>query len=239
MPNRAQSFNWPTHIYRALTTETVFTSEMDGEETLYFLLEEDLSSINPVRIMAETTVAKGGKKGSGPGKRKTDASGAPGKRSKLEERKERLSKWGYPLEHPHNKDNYRYTLAEADPLAGDNWEQELAAGKPLPSKHYRYKLSNHVLLALHDKAPQLKVGEERVKVTGEKGYSLIRLYKNGEYKGVAYEDLFQGFYFPALSLYKGCTVEANFGPKFQHMPAESIGLARELWSEHWPDSAEN
>ena len=51
----------------------------------------------------------------------------------------------------HYQDNYRYTLAQADPLAGDNWEQELAAGKPLPSKHYRCKLSEHVLLALHDK----------------------------------------------------------------------------------------
>ena len=49
------------------------------------------------------------------------------------------------------QDNYRYTLAQADPLAGDNWEQELAAGKPLPSKHYRCKLSESVLLALHDK----------------------------------------------------------------------------------------
>ena len=61
------------------------------------------------------------------------------------------------------QDNYRYTLAQADPLAGDNWEQELAAGKPLPSKHYRCKLPDQVLLALHDKGESIitREGEGR------------------------------------------------------------------------------
>lgn len=40
MPNRQQSLNWPTHIYRALTTESVFSSETEGEETFYSLAEE-------------------------------------------------------------------------------------------------------------------------------------------------------------------------------------------------------
>lgn len=31
-----------------------------------------------------------------------------------------------------------------------------------------------VLLALHDRAPQLKVSEDRLSVTGEKGYCMIR-----------------------------------------------------------------
>ena len=31
-------------------------------------------------------------------------------------------------------------------------------------------------------------------------------YKNGASQGVAYENLFEGLYFPAISLYKGCTV---------------------------------
>jgi len=30
------------------------------------------------------------------------------------------------------------------------------------------------LLALHDRAPQLKVAEDRLAVTGEKGYCMIR-----------------------------------------------------------------
>ena len=40
MPNRQQSLNWPTHIYRALTTESVFSSEIEGEETFYSLADE-------------------------------------------------------------------------------------------------------------------------------------------------------------------------------------------------------
>lgn len=31
-------------------------------------------------------------------------------------------------------------------------------------------------------------------------------FKNGVSQGVAYEDLFEGLYFPAISLYKSCTV---------------------------------
>lgn len=31
-----------------------------------------------------------------------------------------------------------------------------------------------VLLALHDRAPQLKIAEDRLAVTGEKGYCMVR-----------------------------------------------------------------
>lgn len=31
-------------------------------------------------------------------------------------------------------------------------------------------------------------------------------FKNGVSQGVAYENLFEGLYFPAISLYKSCTV---------------------------------
>lgn len=34
----------------------------------------------------------------------------------------------------------------------------------------------------------------------------IIFYKNGASQGVAYKDIFEGVYFPAVSLYKGCTV---------------------------------
>ena len=33
-------------------------------------------------------------------------------------------------------------------------------------------------------------------------------YKNGVSQGVAYENLFEGLYFPAISLYKSCQVGA-------------------------------
>lgn len=34
----------------------------------------------------------------------------------------------------------------------------------------------------------------------------IIFYKNGASQGVAYKDVYEGVYFPAVSLYKGCTV---------------------------------
>ncbi|XP_070706561.1 set1/Ash2 histone methyltransferase complex subunit ASH2 [Pempheris klunzingeri] len=266
---------------------------------------------------------------------------------------QRLPPHGYPLEHPFNKDGYRYILAEPDPHAPDPEKLELDcwAGKPIPGDLYRACLYERVLLALHDRAPQLKISDDRLTVTGEKGYSMVRashgirkgswyfevtvddmppetaarlgwsqplgnlqaplgydkfsyswrskkgtrfhqsigkhyssgygqgdtlgffielpdgtetakalpdtykdkalikfksylyfeekdyvdkaekslkatspsrmiFYKNGVSQGVAFENLFEGLYFPAISLYKSCTVSVNFGPHFKHPPKE-------------------
>uniref|UniRef100_A0A8D3A7G5 Ash2 like, histone lysine methyltransferase complex subunit n=1 Tax=Scophthalmus maximus TaxID=52904 RepID=A0A8D3A7G5_SCOMX len=266
---------------------------------------------------------------------------------------QRLPPHGYPLEHPFNKDGYRYILAEPDPHAPDPEKLELDcwAGKPIPGDLYRACLYERVLLALHDRAPQLKISDDRLTVTGEKGYSMVRashgvrkgswffevsveemptetaarlgwsqplgnlqaplgydkfsyswrskkgtrfhqslgkhysssygqgdtlgffielpdgtetskalpdtykdkalikfksylyfeekdyvdkaekslksmspsrmiFYKNGVSQGVAFENLFEGLYFPAISLYKGCTVSVNFGPHFKHPPKD-------------------
>lgn len=85
-----------------------------------------------------------------------------------------LPSHGYPLEHPYNKDGYGYILAEPDPNA-DTREFEMdTAGKPIPGEIYRHALQPNVYLALHDRAPQLKVSEDRLSVTGDKGYSSIR-----------------------------------------------------------------
>lgn len=48
------------------------------------------------------------------------------------------------------------------------------AGKPIPGWLYRTSIPSTVLLALHDRAPQLKISEDRLAVTGEKGYSTVR-----------------------------------------------------------------
>ncbi|XP_077478615.1 set1/Ash2 histone methyltransferase complex subunit ASH2 isoform X2 [Stigmatopora argus] len=266
---------------------------------------------------------------------------------------QRLPPHGYPLEHPFNKDGYRYILAEPDPHAPDPEKLELDcwAGKPIPGDLYRACLYERVLLALHDRAPQLKISDDRLTVTGEKGYSMVRashgvrkgswyfevtvddmppdtaarlgwsqplgnlqaplgydkfsyswrskkgtrfhqslgkrystgygqgdtlgfliqlpertdtaralpdtykdkalikfksylyfeekdyvdkaekslktmspsrmvFYKNGVSQGVAFENLFEGIYFPAISLYKSCTLSVNFGPHFKHPPKE-------------------
>jgi Set1/Ash2 histone methyltransferase complex subunit ASH2 len=83
----------------------------------------------------------------------------------------------FPSDHPFNKDGYRYHLVEPDPhdpLRQKFEQTELWAGKPLPGHLYRLFLENKVALALHDRAPQLKLSEDRLTVTGDKGYSMIR-----------------------------------------------------------------
>lgn len=89
----------------------------------------------------------------------------------------KLPAHGYPLEHPFNKDGYRYILAEPDPHAPFRQEYDESpdwAGKPIPGWLYRLLTPNAVLVALHDRAPQMKVSEDRLKITGEKGYCMAR-----------------------------------------------------------------
>ncbi|XP_017774285.1 PREDICTED: set1/Ash2 histone methyltransferase complex subunit ASH2 isoform X3 [Nicrophorus vespilloides] len=89
----------------------------------------------------------------------------------------KLPSHGYPLDHPFNKDGYRYLLAEPDPHAPFRQEFDESsdwAGKPIPGWLYRTLVPSTVLLALHDSAPQLKISEDRLSVTGEKGYCTVR-----------------------------------------------------------------
>ncbi|KAK7068679.1 Set1/Ash2 histone methyltransferase complex subunit ASH2, partial [Halocaridina rubra] len=84
---------------------------------------------------------------------------------------------GYPVDHPFNKDGYRYILAEPDPHAPFRQEFDQSndwAGKPIPGWLYRALCPGAVLLALHDRAPQLRTADDRLAVTGDKGYCLIR-----------------------------------------------------------------
>lgn len=50
--------------------------------------------------------------------------------------------------------------------------------------------------------------------------SKISFYKNGKCLGVAFEDIYQGSYFPTISLYKNCRVTVNFGPNFKYPPSQ-------------------
>lgn len=89
----------------------------------------------------------------------------------------KLPAHGYPLEHPYNKDGYRYILAEPDPHAPFRQEFDESsdwAGKPIPGWLYRTLSPSSVLLALHDRAPQLRISEDRLAVTGDKGYCMVR-----------------------------------------------------------------
>lgn len=48
--------------------------------------------------------------------------------------------------------------------------------------------------------------------------SKISFYRNGIFIGVAFENVFNGSYYPSISLYKNCVVSANFGPVFKYPP---------------------
>lgn len=72
----------------------------------------------------------------------------------------KLAPHGYPLEHPFNKDGYRYILAEPDPHAPNRQafdESSDWAGKPIPGYLYRTCLGNDVLLALHDRGKKIPI----------------------------------------------------------------------------------
>ncbi|KAM4720388.1 set1/Ash2 histone methyltransferase complex subunit ASH2 isoform 2-T2 [Anableps anableps] len=378
---RPGKLTWPNNIVKTMSKERdVFlvkehpdpgSKDLEEEYPKFGLLDQDLGSIGPsydTQKQTTGTPAAGGLNGAlapGPGKgrgakrkqqqqQEGTAAGAT-KRTRSDPlfSAQRLPPHGYPLEHPFNKDGYRYILAEPDPHAPDPEKLELDcwAGKPIPGDLYRACLYERVLLALHDRAPQLKISDDRLTVTGEKGYSMVRashgvrkgawyfevtvddmppdtaarlgwsqplgnlqaplgydkfsyswrskkgtrfhqsigkhyssgygqgdtlgffielpdetetakalpdtykdkalikfksylyfeekdyvdkaekslksmspsrmlFYKNGVNQGVAFENLFEGIYFPAISLYKSCTVSVNFGPQFKHPPKD-------------------
>ena len=58
---------------------------------------------------------------------------------------------GYPVEHPYNKDGYRYILAEPDPLFPDLETEIDQQGQPIPAKQYRKVCPERVMLAMHDR----------------------------------------------------------------------------------------
>ncbi|KAK3090741.1 hypothetical protein FSP39_014239 [Pinctada imbricata] len=364
---RRTKSSWHTTVSRTLGKESDLFSY--SEETLgdphFGLTDTDLYKAGPhCKALVQGIISQSGSKagtvtdsGKSRGyKRKApDAVLAPGVKQKRGDLgpSTKLAPHGYPLEHPFNKDGYRYILAESDPHAPNRqaFDESLDwAGKPIPGYLYRTYLGTEVLLALNDRAPQLKISDDRLSVTGEKGYSMVRathgvrrgawyfevtvdempdqsatrigwtqslgnlqapcgydkfsyswrsrkgtkfhqsrgkhycdggykegdvlgfflhlpqpgnlgkllpetykdrplvkfkshlyyeekdnvseaektlrpskgsqmiMYKNGKSQGVAYDDLFEGIYYPAISLYKNAKVTINFGPEFKHQP---------------------
>ena len=61
---------------------------------------------------------------------------------------------GFPIEHPFNKDGYRYILAESDPHAPGRQEFEDSqdwAGKPIPGWLCRKLMPERVSISMHDR----------------------------------------------------------------------------------------
>lgn len=46
--------------------------------------------------------------------------------------------------------------------------------------------------------------------------SKIIFFKNGEFQGEAFTDVYAGSYYPTISIHKNATVSLNFGPNFKH-----------------------
>ncbi|XP_066259341.1 set1/Ash2 histone methyltransferase complex subunit ASH2 isoform X2 [Euwallacea similis] len=365
--SRRVTQSWHSTVTKALIKDIhiLFVFEDKGEGQLYGLINTDLNNIKPnYEAMIKSGTLKVTEMGiqhtvslkSRNMKRKfLGDMGGPGKKSRgMDLTTPKLPPHGYPLDHPFNKDGYRYMLAEPDPHAPFRQEFDESsdwAGKPIPGWLYRTSIPSTVLLALHDRGPQLKISEDRLAVTGDKGYSTVRAshfvtkgcwyweatieempegtavrlgwgqdyanlqaplgydkfgyswrskkgtkfheahgkhyskgyaegdtvgfmivlpqnnttkivpntykdrplvkfkshlyyeekdqpqerqkalivlpgskilnFKNGECQGVAFEDIYQGSYYPALSLHRNVTVSVNFGPDFKYSPQTS------------------
>ncbi|XP_067009311.1 set1/Ash2 histone methyltransferase complex subunit ASH2 isoform X2 [Anabrus simplex] len=190
MPRRVTQ-SWHSTIHRALMKDvgTLFSCEdlgVEGLHPVYGLLTLDLTDIKPnYEAMIRKAPDLGMQHGSGVKGRNTKrklpgeqgGSGSKKGRGGSEMSAPKLPAHGYPLEHPYNKDGYRYILAEPDPHAPFRQEFDESsdwAGKPIPGWLYRTLSPSSVLLALHDRAPQLRISEDRLVVTGEKGYCMVR-----------------------------------------------------------------
>lgn len=196
VPRRVKQ-TWHTTVYKAMTKDMdVFTCEEkteSGEVTenhpCFGLITTDMKRIGPnyenlvrggqgrgdSQFSSGSSTSKGrGTKRKYPGENQTATSG---KKNKSDLVMPKLPPNGYPLDHPYNKDGYRYILAEPDPHAPFRQEFDEStdcAGKPIPAWLYRKLQPSAVLLAMHDRAPQLKLTEDRLNVTGEKGYCMVR-----------------------------------------------------------------
>ncbi|GAB1599812.1 set1/Ash2 histone methyltransferase complex subunit ASH2-like isoform X1 [Argonauta hians] len=195
MPRRIKP-TWHTTIVKTMTKDAdifMCSEEIPGDPH-FGLVNSDLEKISPNYDLIKSIIMNKGAdpKGSsglsdGPtskgrgNKRKapldgTQQTGTKQKKSDLNSAM-KLAPHGYPLEHPFNKDGYRYILAEQDPHAPNRQafdESSDWAGKPIPGYLYRTSLGNDVLFALHDRAPQLKISDDCLTVTGDKGYSMVR-----------------------------------------------------------------
>uniref|UniRef100_A0A3P9MDH3 B30.2/SPRY domain-containing protein n=1 Tax=Oryzias latipes TaxID=8090 RepID=A0A3P9MDH3_ORYLA len=190
---RPGKLTWPNNIVKTMSKERdVFlvkehpdpgSKDLEEEFPKFGLLDQDLGTIGPsydTQKQSTGTPTAGGLNGEDPNLQTfkpitLSARMELGSSDPLFSA-QRLPPHGYPLEHPFNKDGYRYILAEPDPHAPDPEKLELDcwAGKPIPGDLYRSCLYEKVLLALHDRAPQLKISDDRLTVTGEKGYSMVR-----------------------------------------------------------------
>ncbi|XP_063703607.1 set1/Ash2 histone methyltransferase complex subunit ASH2 [Culicoides brevitarsis] len=209
MPRRITQ-SWYATVQKTLLKDVnvVFSYEENSEDgQMYGLVNVDLTHIKPnydaqtVKdgLAASQNLSKVGRQ---PKRKFAGGDFPPGKKGRLGGDSNvivKLPAHGYPLEHPFNKDGYRYILAEPDPHAPFRQEFDESAdwaGKPIPGWLYRVLAPSAVLLALHDRAPQLKISEDRLQLTGDKGYCMTRathyVSRGTWYYEVTIEDMPEG-----------------------------------------------
>ncbi|CAB3403842.1 unnamed protein product [Caenorhabditis bovis] len=91
----------------------------------------------------------------------------------------------------------------------------------LPPSHKNATLisfKNNLFFEVHDEAA------EKAKHLKELPESKIEFFHNGKSCGVAFENIYGGCYFPAVSLFHKARVNVNFGPKFVNLPQGAKGM---------------
>ncbi|XP_065892069.1 set1/Ash2 histone methyltransferase complex subunit ASH2-like isoform X2 [Dysidea avara] len=200
--NRVKSHLWKANVHSKLVGEKQLFHHDNSDPPKFGLVDCDLSTIGPKRYESKPVSLKGGKKkGSGEGgygfKRRVDTDpdftigGTPvAKKPKVVIEEGATSKiHGYPLEHPFNKECYRYIWAEPDPHHVDrDITVEDLGNRPIPPSLYRPIIEPRLMLSLNDRAHQLRVSDDRMTVTGDKGYCVIRA-NHGIHAGTWYYEV--------------------------------------------------
>ena len=216
MPRRVKN-TWHTTVLKTMSkdSETFMCDNRDPDDILFALRSMDLYKIAPnyenVKyhglILNENNQnslnnassgssvfrsSRGVKKKINSLYQETGESSHLNKRQKSELTQPKLPTSGFPTEYPYNKDTYRYFLAEPDVHGPGKKEyedsQDYGAGKPIPAWLFRKLMPEKIALSLHDRAPQLKLLEDRKTIIGEKGYSSVRA-NIGVTKGIWYYEI--------------------------------------------------
>eukprot|EP00041_Stephanoeca_diplocostata_P028844 m.834739 g.834739 ORF g.834739 m.834739 type:complete len:557 (+) comp23450_c0_seq5:166-1836(+) len=66
--------------------------------------------------------------------------------------------------------------------------------------------------------------------------SYLQCFKNGVNQGVMFDNLIEGTYYPAVSLYMGARVSVNFGPDFKYPPPSDMTYAPMCDAVHWKNA---
>uniref|UniRef100_A0A0N5C7T6 B30.2/SPRY domain-containing protein n=1 Tax=Strongyloides papillosus TaxID=174720 RepID=A0A0N5C7T6_STREA len=98
-------------------------------------------------------------------------------------------------------------------------EPENITNRLPPSAKSSYTVVNHksnIFFLNFTESEALK--KERPVIKGSK----IEFFLNGQSCGVAFEDIYEDFYYPAVSIYENAKVTCNFGPNFIHQPPKDV-----------------